>query len=64
MSNTQQSSTKWRDITIFAGTFITVYLLSGVVTRFSIALNLLAIPVAALVAGIAVFAVRRGYLIG
>lgn len=56
----EQASALWRDITVFAATFLGVYLLSGFVARFSIVLNLLAIPVAALVAGIAVFAVRRG----
>ncbi|QKY20310.1 hypothetical protein B4589_007930 [Halolamina sp. CBA1230] len=60
MENEQASSNLWRDITVFAATFLGVYLLSGFVTRVSIALNLLAIPVAAIVAGGAVFAVRRG----
>ena len=60
VENEQASSTLWRDITVFAATFLGVYLLSGFVTRVSIALNLLAIPVAAIVAGVAVFAVRRG----
>jgi uncharacterized membrane-anchored protein len=64
MNNSQQSSTRWRDITVFAGTFTVVYLVSGLVARFSIALNLFAIPLAALVAGVVVFAVRRGYLTG
>lgn len=62
MGNEQASSTLWRDITVFGATFLGVYLLSGFVTRVSIALNLLAIPVAAIVAGVAVFAVRRGYV--
>lgn len=60
MSDFGENSRFWTDVAVFCVIFIVVYLLSGLVARVSIVLNLIVVVVSLLIAVTAVYTLRSG----